>query len=188
MRRLLVPIVVVVLTGAVVAGLVQAGDKESAGAGIDLQDARERLRGAPAPLAELHARSAQLLASGFRARLRRLRGHPVVVNKWASWCGPCRAEFPMFARQAVEHGKQVAFVGLDFDDGRAPAEEFLASSPVPYPSYEDPDGSLSDSVGIPKIATPGTVFLDRDSRVVHRKFGEYRSEEDLRADIMRYAR
>ena len=59
-----------------------------------------------------------------------LRGHPVVVNKWGSWCGPCRAEFPYFQRQAIEHGKKVAFLGVDGKDNDANAEEFLKEFPV----------------------------------------------------------
>jgi cytochrome c biogenesis protein CcmG/thiol:disulfide interchange protein DsbE len=189
MRRVYVPLLVLALTAAVVVGLSQAGGKE----GVDpvpLDEAKDRLAGAPAPLAALHAQSSELLGGGeaaLRARLKELRGHPVVLNKWGSWCGPCRSEFPILSRQATEHGKRVAFLGIDFEDGRGPAEDFLARIPVPYPHYEDPDGKISASFGVPK-ATPVTVFLDRAGKVVNRHYGEYRTEADLRAEIERYAR
>src|SRR5581483_11196656 len=61
-------------------------------------------KGSPPPLASLHAQGNQLLAGGpsaFKARLTRLRGYPVVVNLWASWCGPCQSEFPVYQRVSV---------------------------------------------------------------------------------------
>ncbi len=56
-----------------------------------------------------------------------LKGYPVVVNKWASWCPPCRAEFPYFQSQAIKRGKEVAFLGVDGNDNDADAKEFLAA-------------------------------------------------------------
>ena len=188
MRRLTVPLIVVVLTAALVVGLVQAGDREEVDV-VPLEEARERLAGAPPPLAALHRDAAKLMGGReeFERRLRGLRGYPVVVNRWGSWCGPCRAEFPILSRQATEHGKRVAFLGIDFEDGRGPAEEFLSEKPVPYPSYEDPAGEISDSLNLPR-GTPTTLFMDRRGRIVHQKFGEYRTEAELRRDILEHAR
>jgi cytochrome c biogenesis protein CcmG/thiol:disulfide interchange protein DsbE len=187
MRRLLVPLLVLALTAAVVIGLTQAGSKEDVEA-VPIEEAKARLAGAPAPLAALHAQAAQLLGgkAEFEKRLRELRGFPVVINRWGSWCGPCRSEFPILSRQATEHGKRIAFLGIDFEDGRGPAEEFLREIPVPYPSYEDPDGDISASLDLPR-GTPTTVFLDRRGKVVGRHFGEYRTEADFEAEIRKYA-
>lgn len=186
MRRLLVPLIVVALTGLVVVGLTQTGSKETVEP-VPLAEARERLAGAPEPLAALHAQSAELLGGRdvFEQRLRELRGYPVVINRWGSWCGPCRAEFPILNRLATELGKRVAFLGIDFEDARGPAQQFLDSEPVPYPSYFDPDGEISALFDLPR-GTPTTLFLDETGKVVGKHFGEYRTEAELREEIERF--
>src|SRR6266566_5227726 len=74
------------------------------------------------------APSRGLEPAAFKSRLAGLRGYPVVVNKWASWCGPCQTEFPAFQRAAVKYGRQVAFVGLNGKgDSLTDAAAFLRS-------------------------------------------------------------
>ena len=191
MRRLLVLIAVALVVALLVSGLREAS-REGAGApaagSFDLAAARERLAGAPAPLAALHERSNQLLDGGPRAferQLAALEGHPVVINKWASWCGPCRAEAPILQRQAVEHGRRVAFLGVDWRDSPAGAREFLDRHPVPFPSFEDPDGEIGAALKLTNNI-PVTLFLDARGEVAYLHQGGYRSEEDLAADIERY--
>jgi len=178
-----------ICAAAIAAGGCSSGE-EPRSAAPSQREARAALAGAPEPLAELHEQGGELLRGGpeaFRERLERLRGHPVVVNMWGSWCDPCRREFPYFQSQAIKRGKEVAFLGVDGQDSRPAAEEFLEEYPVSYPSYEDPDlriAALMKAVG----AFPATVFYDRRGRIAHLKQGEYPDEQALAADIERYAR
>jgi cytochrome c biogenesis protein CcmG/thiol:disulfide interchange protein DsbE len=193
MRRLVGALIALAVVAAVVVGLAQAGGGNGAGtapkaAPFRLEAALKRLQGAPPALAALH-RQANRLLSGDKAALQRrlgaLRGHPVVVNKWASWCTPCRAEFPVFQQVATDRGRAVAFLGLDAQDKAPAARRFLAGRPLPYPSVQDPDQSLSRSLKAPDVA-PVTVFLDAKGRTAFIHSGQYTSAKQLEADIDRY--
>ena len=151
-------------------------------------DAARALAHSPAPLASLHREANRLLGGGagaLRARLRALRGHPVVVNKWASWCGPCRAEFPFFQRLAVSLGRRVAFIGVNSSDNDGDARAFLARYPVSYPSYSDPDQKVARVFSAP-LGFPSTAFYDARGKLTYVHQGEYRTEAKLREDIVRY--
>jgi thiol-disulfide isomerase/thioredoxin len=147
------------------------------------------LAGAPAPLAAVHAEANELLAGGvgaYEERLAALRGFPVVANVWASWCGPCRLEFPHFQRVAAAYGKRVAFLGIDSQDSDDAARTFLREAPVPYPSYTDPDGEIVKSIGADR-GLPDTAFYNRRGELAHLKQGPYTDVATLRADIERHA-
>jgi cytochrome c biogenesis protein CcmG, thiol:disulfide interchange protein DsbE len=148
------------------------------------------LAGSPARLAALHDQGNQLLGGGpdaFKTRLHELRGHPVVVNKWASWCGPCRGEFPLFQRQSQRLGKQIAFLGVDSNDSNSDAKSFLRQYPVSYPSYVD--GNLAIAAVFKGVqAFPTTAFYDSKGGLAFVHQGAYQSEEALTKDIERYAR
>jgi thiol-disulfide isomerase/thioredoxin len=155
---------------------------------LSLEQATEPLESAPPPLAEIRAQANQLLDGGedaFSGRIGQLRGFPIVVNDWASWCGPCRFEFPFFQSQAEKRAREVAFLGVDSDDSRAAAERFLSEIPLPYPSYTDEDLAIRRALGA--VGYPATAFYDRSGKLVYTHQGQYRSEEDLAADIERFA-
>jgi cytochrome c biogenesis protein CcmG/thiol:disulfide interchange protein DsbE len=155
---------------------------------LTLEQAKAPISGAPPQLTAIRAQANQLLDGGkdaFDQRLDQLKGTPIVVNDWASWCGPCRFEFPFLQSQAMKHAKEIAFLGVDSDDSSGSAENFLSELPVPYPSYSDPDKSIRQE--LKAFGYPATVFYDRSGNVIYSHQGQYRTEDELAADIQRYA-
>jgi thiol-disulfide isomerase/thioredoxin len=169
--------------------LAACGNSSGGDYGGKAPDYARALAGAPKPLAALYAQSNELLPGGtdaFEKRLAGLRGHPVVVNKWASWCGPCRAEFPLLQNLSAKFGKRIAFLGVNSEDSDDAAKTFLGEFPVPYPSYTDPDQNIATLMKA-TLGFPSTAFYDSKGELVYTRQGGYANEEDLRADIGRYA-
>jgi thiol-disulfide isomerase/thioredoxin len=173
-----------------VAGAGCGGGSEEGPERSEAPDYKRALAAAPAPLADLYTEANRLLPGGveaFERRLDDLRGHPVVVNKWASWCGPCREEFPWFQRLAARLGTRTAFVGVNSNDSSAAARTFLKEFPVPYPSYTDPGQEIARSIRA-TAGFPGTAFYDSSGELVYTRQGQYPGQSALAADIRRYAR
>ena len=187
-----------VLAVAASAALAACGEDDSVGnpeSELTLEEARAPLADAPAPLQDDRADANRLLEGGpeaFQERLDSLRGYPVVINVWASWCGPCRHEFPFFQSQADQRAGEVAFLGVDVADSTAAAKTFLSELPLPYPSYLDPGSGVADAP-IAKLldvgpGIPNTIFLDRRGKVAYHWRGAYQDEEQLASQIDEYAR
>ena len=90
--------------------------------------------------------------------LAQLKGTPVVLNIWASWCGPCRDEAPFLSAAARKYGHQVQFLGVDILDQTGSAAQFAREFHVPYPSLFDPTGDIRDGFGF--LGQPDTIFFD----------------------------
>jgi cytochrome c biogenesis protein CcmG, thiol:disulfide interchange protein DsbE len=191
-RKTLGAICALAVTAAVVVGFFQAlgSDRapQAAGRPLSLAEVSEPVAGAPPELAALRSRVNDLRPGGakaFDAQLRALRGHPVVVNMWASWCDPCQFELPFLQREAMRRGARVAFLGVNVNDHRGAARQMAARYPMPYPSIEDPRGNLSarfHSKGLPT-----TAFYDARGKLVIVHQGFFPSQAKLAAAIDRYA-
>lgn len=174
----------------VIAALVGSGCGASSGGDYGGQhpDYAKALAGSPAPLAALHEQADQLLPGGseaFEKRIVALHGYSAVVNVWASWCGPCRFEFPTLQKLSAAYGKRVAFLGVNSEDSDDAAKAFLEEAPVPYPSYTNGDGGIANELGA--IGLPATAFYDRRGKLVFLQQKPYTDDAELRADIERYA-
>jgi cytochrome c biogenesis protein CcmG/thiol:disulfide interchange protein DsbE len=136
------------------------------------------------------APSASFLPGGrdaFEARIDKAGGKPVVVNKWASWCGPCRLEFPFFRNQAEKRSGKIVFIGVNSNDNRQAAEEFLKEEPVPFKHFEDPKLEIAAAFDAVQ-AFPATAFYDSKGELAFVHQGPYTTERQLAAAIDRYAR
>jgi len=105
-----------------------------------------------------------------------LRGRPVIVNFWASWCGPCVEEFPLLKSAVAEHqADRLAVVGIVFRDRSEAARDFMARMGATWPAAMDPGDAIATRYGI--IGPPDTFFIDRDGVVVSRQLGQLRAAD-----------
>jgi thiol-disulfide isomerase/thioredoxin len=110
-----------------------------------------------------------------------------MINFWASWCGPCRKEFPALDQIYAKY-KPMGFtlVAINVESEKADAEKFLAATPASFPILFDPDNKVSGSYGV--SAMPTTVLVDRQGRVrwLHRAYkpgDEAKYIEQIRAAL-----
>jgi thiol-disulfide isomerase/thioredoxin len=193
MRKAVIALLALGLTAAIVVGVIQANSSDrapkDAGQPLTLTEVSKPVDGAPAPLAALHARVNELDGGGakaFDAQLRALRGHPVVVNMWASWCDPCRFELPFLQREALARGTNVAFLGINVNDARGAARKLAGEFPMPYPSFEDPRSNLFARYKARGL--PTTAFYDSSGKLVIVHQGVFATQASLARAIDRYAR
>lgn len=112
--------------------------------------------------------------------LREVHGYPAVMNFWASWCGPCKAEAPRLTSSAEAHAGEVVFLGVDVQDFKSDARRFLERYDTNYVSVRDGGDSAYSAYGLTGL--PETYFLDRQGRVISHWVGEI-SEAELEAGI-----
>jgi cytochrome c biogenesis protein CcmG, thiol:disulfide interchange protein DsbE len=120
------------------------------------------------------------LGPGPATTLSALRG-PLVLNVWASWCGPCADETPYLIELQKKLGSQVRFLGLDVDDKASQAREWLSYMGVPWPSLQDPSG-----VSRAKLrygGPPVTLFIRSDGTVAKVHYGAFTSTREVAAAV-----
>jgi thiol-disulfide isomerase/thioredoxin len=111
--------------------------------------------------------------TGTRLNLASLRGAPVVINFWGSWCAPCQAEAPVLAQVARDTRRLgVHFVGIDVRDNPSAGLAFEQGHHVPFPSISDPGNLIAARFGPgAPTATPSTYILDAGGRIAWASFG-----------------
>jgi thiol-disulfide isomerase/thioredoxin len=123
-------------------------------------------------------------ATAFHDLIAQQKGHPVLVNIWASWCDPCIAEAPDLIAANQKYGDKVRFIGVDAQDDRSGATNFIAQHQVPYPSVFDPSNAIAVSYGV--FSPPDTLFFDADGSLVKTFPGQI-SRDDLMTNLQAIA-
>ena len=142
----------------------------------------EAAAGGPKVLPDL---TLNCMGSDASRELRRLAGRPMVINFWASWCGPCKVELPLLARAHRETGSDVAFLGIDVQDASAEAWKSMTAAGVDYPQLEDPKGRTRAAFGW-HSGLPLTVFVDARGRMVGTERTAFRTYPEVTAALHRH--
>ena len=138
------------------------------------------LIGKPAPAFALKAVGAPQTID-----LQKLRGRPVVVNFWATWCMPCYEEHPTLVQNARALGSDVQFIGVVFNDTEDKIQQFLNERGSAYPTVLDQQGKTAIAYGVGGV--PETFFLDRQGIIVAKYSGPMNSEI-LQANVQKALR
>jgi thiol-disulfide isomerase/thioredoxin len=113
-------------------------------------------------------------SDGSTTTLATLKGTPLVVNMWATWCHPCVNEMPAFDQVAGSIGSGVKIVGVNVADDAKAASAFAAKLGVHYPQYTDPDGNLSTAFDVSNL--PATAFIAADGTVLEVHSGAFTAD------------
>lgn len=122
--------------------------------------------------------------NGKQTKLSDKKGKPVVVNFWASWCGPCKSEFPAFEDAYNKYGNDVEFMMINLTDGYqetiSSAKSFIDEQNYTFPVYYDTTMSASNAYGV--FSIPKTLFIDKNGNIVQNRTGTI-SQDTLEQNI-----
>ena len=170
--RLVALAAIVVVLGGCATGGVAITPAESPGASVI--QIGSPLIGKPAPAL------AGITLAGTPFDLASLRGSPILVNFWASGCGPCRDEFPLLAAAEKRHAAQgLKVIGVLFKDDAAPARAFVADEKADWPTITDPSRTIAQPWAV--LAPPQSYFIDRAGIIRDLQIGQVRDAAELDA-------
>jgi cytochrome c biogenesis protein CcmG/thiol:disulfide interchange protein DsbE len=106
--------------------------------------------------------------------LRALRGKPVVINFWSTWCPPCLEEHPLFTAAARRYAGRVLFLGVVYQDEPGKIRSFESRWGAWGPSLVDPDGEVAIAYGV--FGPPETFFIDAEGTIVDKVIGAVRPD------------
>ncbi len=151
---------------------------DSSSSGMSSMQSKSPLDGRPAP----DFRLAQLSSGSVpKVHLASLKGKPVVINFWASWCDPCKREAPLLQSTWQRVQKQgVVLLGIDYQDTQSDGQSFLQKYGITYTNVVDPNSSVAINYGVTGV--PETFFINSHGVVVRRVMGEL-TEQMLQSNI-----
>jgi peroxiredoxin len=116
--------------------------------------------------------SLETVDGGNKVSLHDFKGKPVVLNFWATWCGPCKEELPLFEKMWNKFkDEDVVFIGIDVMDDRKNASEFIKNAGITYTNLYDKPGEVSSKYKV--VALPVTFFINKEGEIAVKNYGPF---------------
>jgi thiol-disulfide isomerase/thioredoxin len=109
-----------------------------------------------------------------QVNLSSLKGKPIVLNFWATWCPPCREEMPLFERFSEDLGDDVVFVGINYAEDPVTVQNFVLETKITFPIWLDSNGAVSDLYYVQSY--PNTFFIDAEGILRAQHIGQLNEE------------